>query len=77
LESETIDSVIPESQEHILHSAASILRHDIQSFVINNEDYPNANEVSLSISDVLSQSALTLILTYPLQQYHHLLLSTS
>ena len=28
-----------ESQEHILHSAASILRHDIQSFVINNEDY--------------------------------------
>jgi hypothetical protein len=29
-----------ESQEHILHSAASILRHDIQSFVVNNEDYP-------------------------------------
>ena len=27
-----------ESQEHILHSASSILRHDIQSFVINNED---------------------------------------
>jgi hypothetical protein len=107
-----------ESQEHILHSAASILRHDIQSFVINNEDYPNANEVSLAISvekmpqsilkficwlidekaykaasepytvpidkirkipgitesivslstHVLSQSVLTLILTYPLQQ---------
>jgi hypothetical protein len=54
LESETINSVIPriflESQEHILHSAASILRHDIQSFFINNEDYPNANEVSLAIS---------------------------
>ena len=39
-----------ESQEHILHSAASILRHDIQSFVVNNEDYPNASEVSLAIS---------------------------
>jgi hypothetical protein len=39
-----------ESQEHILHSAASILRHDIQSFVINNGDNPNANEVSLAIS---------------------------
>jgi hypothetical protein len=59
-------------------------------FFINNEDYPNANEVSLAISvekiqlnevcvldslekflwptHVLSQSALTLILTYPLQQ---------
>jgi hypothetical protein len=48
-----------ESQEHILHSAASILRHDIQSFVVNNEDYPNANEVSLAISvEKMSQSIL-------------------
>ena len=51
-----------ESQEHILHSAASILRHDIQSFVINNEDYPNANEVSLAISvEKMSQSILKFI----------------
>jgi hypothetical protein len=50
------------SQEHILHSAASILRHDIHSFVINNEDYPNANEVSLAISVAkMPQSLLKLI----------------
>ena len=49
------------SQEHILHSAASILRHDIQSFVINNEDYPNSNEVSLAISvEKMPQSLLNL-----------------
>jgi uncharacterized protein (DUF1778 family) len=51
-----------ESQEHILHSAASILKHDIQSFVINNDDYPNANEVSLAISvEKMSQSILKFI----------------
>jgi hypothetical protein len=33
-----------------LLSSARILRHDIQSFVVNNEDYPNASEVSLAIS---------------------------
>ena len=50
------------SQEHILHSAASILRHDIHSFVINNEDYPTANEVSLAISVAkMPQSLLKLI----------------
>jgi uncharacterized protein (DUF1778 family) len=39
IEHELATETSQESQEHILHSAASILRHDIQSFVINNEDY--------------------------------------
>jgi hypothetical protein len=38
------------------------LRHDIQSFVINNEDYPNANEVSLAIFvEKMPQSLLKFI----------------
>jgi hypothetical protein len=44
IEHELATETSQESQEHILHSAASILRHDIQSFVINNEDYPNVNQ---------------------------------
>ena len=50
IEHELATETSQESQEHILHSAARILRHDIQSFVINNEDYQNASEVSLAIS---------------------------
>ena len=62
IEHELATDTSQESQEHILHSAASILRHDIQSFVINNEDYPNANEVSLAISvEKMPQSLLKFI----------------
>ena len=62
IEHELATETFQESQEHILHSAASILRHDIQSFVINNEDYPNANEVSLAISvEKMPQSLLKFI----------------
>jgi hypothetical protein len=62
IEHELATETSQESQEHILHSAASILRHDIQSFVINNEDYPNANEVSLAISvEKMPQSLLKFI----------------
>jgi hypothetical protein len=62
IEHELATETSQESQEHILYSAASILRHDIQSFVINNEDYPNANEVSLAIFvEKMPQSLLKFI----------------
>jgi hypothetical protein len=70
IEHELATETSQESQEHTLHSAESILRHDIQSFVINNEDYPNANEVSLAISVEKMPQSLLKFICFPLSKQH-------
>jgi hypothetical protein len=53
---------VNQTRDVTVQPTASILRHDIQSFVNNNEDYPNGNEVSLAISvEKMPQSILKFI----------------